>query len=225
MGNDTLLGGTDGDDTLYGGSGNDLLEGGILGNEKLYGGDSNDTIGSATEGNDTLYGGNGNDSLIGSTEGDDTLYGGNGNDTLEGTREGNNTISGGTGDNILVGSSEGNDTLAGGAGNDALTGFGGRNTFKFYSPYQGVDTITDFVAQDTISVSASGFDNLFTGAVTSEQFKIGSAAADQSDRFIYNNTTGALFFDADSTGASSQIQFVQFATNRAITNNNILVIG
>lgn len=224
-GNDTLFGGTDGDDTLYGGSGNDLLEGGILGNEKLYGGDGNDTIGAGTEGNDTLYGGNGNDFLIGSTEGDDTLYGGNGNDTLEGTTEGNNTISGGTGDDILVGGSEGNDTLAGGSGNDTLTGFGGRNTFKFYSPYQGVDTITDFVAQDTISVSASGFDMLTTGAVTSEEFKIGSAAGDQRNRFIYNNTTGALFFDADGTGASSQVQFAQLATDLAITNNNFLVFS
>ncbi|MDD2385047.1 MAG: retention module-containing protein [Sulfurospirillaceae bacterium] len=66
----TIIGGTDGNDTLNGTDGNDALYGGA-GDDHLYGG----------AGNDVLHGGDGNDYLDGGA-GKDALYGDAGNDTL-----------------------------------------------------------------------------------------------------------------------------------------------
>ncbi len=54
-------------------------------------------------------------------------------------------------------------------------------------------------------------------------FTIGSAATDDSDRFIYNQTTGGLFFDADGIGVASQMQFAQLSSGLAMTNLDIFV--
>ena len=53
-------------------------------------------------------------------------------------------------------------------------------------------------------------------------FTIGSAATGDRDRFIYNQTTGGLFFDA-GIGAASQVQFAQLSTGLAMTNLDIFV--
>jgi len=63
------------------------------------------------------------------------------------------------------------------------------------------------------------------GSLPSEQFTIGSAATDASDRLIYNKTTGALLFDSDGTGATEQEQFATLSTGLAMTNADIFVIG
>ncbi len=134
------------------------------------------------------------------------------------------------GGNDYLSGGDGNDTLDGGYGSDTLTGGAGADSFSFYPPSQGIDNITDFVvADDAISVSADAFNNfnfgggLTAGAIIPEQFVIGRAAGDASDRFIYNQNTGALFFDADGTGATEQVQFASLSTGLAMTNADILV--
>ena len=90
-----------------------------------------------------------------------------------------------------------------------------------------IDTITDFNSTqgDLIQVSASGFGGGLTlGTLDIEEFTIGSAATTVSDRFIYNNTTGALFFDPDGTGVLEQIQFAQLSGGVGLTNNDIWVV-
>ncbi len=72
---------------------------------------------------------------------------------------------------------------------------------------------------DTLNGNA-GNDTLFGGMGT-VQFTIGSSAADERDRFIYNKDTGALFFDSDGTGALEQMQFAKLATGLAMTNADI----
>jgi Ca2+-binding RTX toxin-like protein len=176
---------------------------------------------------DTLIGDAGNNILDGDLyefpgdEGpggeDDRLYGRDGNDTLLG-RIGNDTL---TGD-------AGNDTLVGGLGNDTLNGGGGGDYFGFNAPTEGVDTIANFIlADDQIVVSANGFGGGLTAgvAITSDQFRIGTAAADASDRFIYNNANGALFFDptGSNNGATDQVRFATLVGAPGITNNNIFV--
>jgi Ca2+-binding RTX toxin-like protein len=124
-------------------------------------------------------------------------------------------LDGGTGDDTLIGGS-GNDTLIGGFGNDVLTGSTGVDFFVLNNPNTGVDSITDFSAvDDTLRVSAAGFGGWLTfgATITSSQFLIGSgavAATNSSQRFIYNTTTGALFFDAD--GNQTGFGAVQVAT-------------
>jgi Ca2+-binding RTX toxin-like protein len=148
------------------------------------------------------------------------LFGDAGNDFLIGSG-GSDTLEGGTGDDTLTGGYlETNNTFTGGAGADI---------FKYYSPTEGIDTITDFsVVDDTIHVSADplyGFGSGLTNgaAITTDQFVLGTAAVDKSDRFIYNQNTGALFFDSDGTGENGQVQFVSLPTGLAMTNADIFV--
>ena len=177
---------------------------------------------------DTLIGDAGNNILDGDLyefpgdEGpggeDDRLYGRDGNDTLLG-RIGNDTL---TGD-------AGNDTLVGGLGNDTLNGGGGGDYFGFNAPTEGVDTIANFILvdEDLIVVSANGFGGgLTVGAtITPEQFRLGTVATDTSDRFIYNNANGALFFDRTGSdyGATDQVRFATLVGVPGITSNDIVV--
>ncbi|HAG83827.1 MAG TPA: calcium-binding protein [Cyanobacteria bacterium UBA12227] len=175
--------------------------------------------------NNRITGNSGNNILNG-LAGNDTLIGLAGNDTLNGGA-GNDSLTGGAGNDILVGDL-GNDQLIGSAGSDRITGGAGVDSFYFYRKTEGVDTITDFrVIDDTIYVSKAGFGGGLTSgkAITSGQFRLGSSAGDSSDRFIYNKTTGALFFDTDGTGISKQIQIAQLSTGLAMTNQDIAVFA
>lgn len=138
---------------------------------------------------------------------------------------GNNQLNGGNSNDILIGGSS-NDTFVGGLGNDTLTGGTGSDVFIINTPSEGIDNITDFSSlDDTIYVSKIGFGGgLSEGILQSTQFFIGSLAQDSSDRFIYNNNTGGLFFDADGIGSSGQIQVAQLAIGLAMTNTDIFVI-
>ncbi|MBN3926428.1 trypsin-like serine protease [Nostoc sp. NMS4] len=147
-------------------------------------------------------------------------------DTANINETGNNRLNGGNSNDILIGGS-GNDTFVGGLGNDTLTGGSGSDVFIINTPSEGIDHITDFSSlDDTIYVSKVGFGGgLSEGILQATQFFIGSVAKDSSDRFIYNNNTGGLFFDADGTGSSGQIQIAQLAIGLAITNRDIFVIA
>lgn len=204
-----------GDDRLLGGSNNDVLGGGDN-NDYLSGGDGYDVL-SGGKGDDQLYGG----------DGWDILDGGDNNDYLDGGR-GNDFLTGGTGDDRLIGGEDA-DILNGGIGKDTLTGGAGRDLFFFNAPTEGVDTITDFVvSQDLIVLSATGFglpSNGLLTPLTAGQFRLGSSAQSATDRLIYVSNTGALYFDADGTGAIAQVQIAQLSTNLNLTSNNFFLIG
>jgi Ca2+-binding RTX toxin-like protein len=135
-----------------------------------------------------------------------TLYGDAGKDTLTGGKN--------------------DDILKGGDGNDWLTGGAGADKFVYENPFQGIDTIKDFQAgKDTIVVSAEGFrGGLVAGNVLlSNQFTLGSSAGDSSDRFIYNNNTGALYWDLDGTGSVGQIKIATLSGKPALNYTDISV--
>ncbi|MBD2355773.1 hypothetical protein H6G41_14280 [Tolypothrix sp. FACHB-123] len=152
------------------------------------------------------------------TSKNDIITTGAGNDTVNGGA-GNDRINGGAGDDILVG----------GLGNDTLTGSSGADKFTVNAANQGIDVITDFLSSqgDKIYVSASGFGGgLVAGAtITSEQFVLGTAAGDVSDRFIYNSTTGNLLFDIDGTGSLAATQIAVLSSKPALSYSDILVIA
>ncbi|MEQ9666817.1 hypothetical protein [Coleofasciculus sp. G2-EDA-02] len=114
---------------------------------------------------------------------------------------------------------------SGGSGNDLLHGGSGADKFAFYSKNEGIDTIIDFdVRSDKIQVDDRGFGGgLRRGTLDSSQFTIGSRASDRSDRFIYNNRTGALFFDADGIGGSAQVQFATLDRGLNLSSSDIVV--
>ena len=233
-----------GNDTLVGGAGNDSLNGGS-GIDRLTGGNGNDTytietVGdlvvetnavAATGGTDTVLSSLAAFTLTTNVE-NLTLTGssainGTGN-TLNNVITGNaaaNSLSGGLGNDALIGGA-GYDTLVGNGGADTLTGGAGSDCFNFSSRIEGVDRITDFnVADDTIVVSAAGFGSgLVAGAaIAATQIRIGSAANSASQRFIYNATTGGLFFDPDGNGITAQTQLATLITGLAMTNADIFI--
>ncbi len=160
-----------------------------------------------------------------------------GTGNINGTgHEGSNIIAGNDANNILYGK-QGYDTILGNAGDDRIVGginddtlTGGAGADRFYRKYSttGIDIITDFqVGEDTLCFSASGFGGgLVSGDVISaDQFTIGMAAADINTCFIYNSATGALFFDADGTGSTGQVQIATLSTGLAMTNADIFVFA
>jgi Ca2+-binding RTX toxin-like protein len=130
-------------------------------------------------------------------------------------------------DVTVLSGGDGNDILVGGFGNDTLIGGSGSDKFTFNSPTDGIDTISDFNAGegDQILVSVSGFGGgLAVGNLPSSQFTLGSSAANAGDRFIYNSSTGALFFDPDGNGLQGQVQLAVLSSNPALTSSNIFVV-
>ena len=217
-GNDYLNGGG-GSDDLNGGAGDDTLKG-AGGNDLMFGNDGNDLL-KGGRGNDEMYGDAGNDTLKGGA-GDDTLTGGSGTDRMFGG-SGNDTLTGGTENDFLNGGS-GDDDLLGGSGNDTLKGGAGSDHFIFNSLSEGIDKIRGFsVLDDIIEVSSSFGGGLSLGVLDASQFVIGSAATDADDRFIYDSTNGKLYFDADGSGASGQVQFAKLSSGLALSHTNILV--
>nr|WP_267921671.1 calcium-binding protein [Nostoc favosum] len=239
------IAGTESDDNIVGSNGNDR----IIGNFTFYVGYREYSSVEVIRGNDTIDGGKGDDLLIvndsGDTEGegitstfnaitnegaitagtnqvsyknierleitgtqyDDLILGSNGNDTLNG--------------------GSGNDTLIGGKGNDSLIGGSGTDTFAFNSFNEGIDGIYDFNAtNELIRVSAAGFGGgLSPGSLKTNQFSIGASATTSTQRFIYNDVTGALFFDQDGSAiAFTQVQFGQLSSGLSLTKNNFVVV-
>jgi uncharacterized delta-60 repeat protein len=124
---------------------------------------------------------------------------------------GNNLLNGLAGNDVIQGG-EGNDTLIGGAGSDFLVGGAGSDVFRFDAALHGtgnVDAISDFICgADRIALENSIFRALKkTGALSSQNFQLGSSAADKDDFIIFNPTTGELFYDADGVGRGTQVKF------------------
>ena len=129
------------------------------------------------------------------------------------------------GNDTLLGQG-GDDRIVGGRGNDSLTGGTGVDQFWRWRSTTGIDTITDFqVGIDKLYISARGFGGGLVGgaSLSAAQFTLGTAATDSSDRFIYNSSTGALFFDVDGTGATAQVQIATLQTGLALTNADIRI--
>jgi Ca2+-binding RTX toxin-like protein len=141
---------------------------------------------------------------------DDSLVGGAVNDTLVG--------------------GEGKDTLVGGAGIDSLVGGAGADNFVFNSPSEGFDWILGFNSSqgDVINVSATGFaGGLTAGPLGAAQFRSGAginSAATADQRFIYNTTNGALWFDVDGVGGAASVRIANLLSAPTFTASNIVVI-
>ncbi|MEH2289026.1 MAG: calcium-binding protein [Nostoc sp.] len=198
-----------GNDTIDGGAGDDLLivHNGI-GSEGITSTfNATTNTGSITAGtNGVIYKNIERLDVIG-TNYDDLIVGGNGDDTLKGGL--------------------GNDILIGGKGNDKLYGESGTDTFAFNNFNEGIDKLDDFnTTNELIRVSSAGFGGgLSAGSLQTSQFSIGASATTSTQRFIYNDVTGALFFDRDgSASAFTQVQFGQLLSGLSLTKNNFVVV-
>ena len=207
------------DDTIDGGAGADKMAGGA-GNDTYIVDNTQDAIVEKT----------GTDTVMASVS--YTLAGNVDNLTLTGTDNINgmgNKLA-----NIIVGNA-GNNTLFGGEGNDTVTGGAGADTFVFNSrtsATKNVDTITDFSSSDGDHLQFSSvewFKDLgAAGDLTSDQFWSGAdvtRAHDDSDRLIYNTSTGDLYYDADGLGGRGGILVAHLSGNPVLTYGDIQIIA
>ncbi|HTU10511.1 MAG TPA: Calx-beta domain-containing protein [Allosphingosinicella sp.] len=226
-GNDTLDGGAD-NDTLYGGAGNDALYGGTGTN--YLAGNAGDDIYVIHNGTDTVaeLAGEGADRVYAAIS--YTLGAGQSVETLStdwnaGTAAIN--LTGNALANHLIGN-DGANVLNGGAGNDVLDGKSGADTYAFTTALGagnvdvvfGFQTGIDKIALDDAIFTAVGG----LGTLSASAFHTGSAAADGSDRIVYNSSTGQLFYDADGAGGAAAVQFATLATGLNLSASDFMVI-
>lgn len=204
LGGDDCMWGDGGNDVMDGGDDNDFADGG-KGDDTIYGGNGYDMLRGDAD-NDEIYGGTGNDDMYGG-EGQDKLFGEDGADDLNGGND-DDLISGGLRADLVKGQA-GNDTLIGGQENDTITGGGGNDRFVFDEPLHstGTDIIRDFgLGADKLVFNKTIYTGLSGNSITAAQFltAAGALAATTSEqRFIYNQTTGDLRFDADGIGVAA----------------------
>jgi len=147
-----------------------------------------------------------------------TISGGNGADTITGTASAD----------VLLGGA-GNDTIIGGAGNDTVTLGTGTDTFRFNS-LSGVDMFTDYTpSDDLIQLAKSVFTGLTTasGTLSSAEFVSGAdltAATTADQRIVHNTTNGALYYDADGSGATAAVQIAILTTPLTMTNSEFFIV-
>lgn len=200
---------------LLGGFGDDLLDGGA-GADTLRGGQNDDTY---------LVDAAGDRVIERADEGHDTVRTGIGYElpdhvedlVLTGTR-----AIGGTGNalaNALTGNAAAN-VLAGRQGADTLTGGAGADVFVLDTAFGAgqIDTITDFASrEDRIRLSRAIFTELNGGAeLANSRFVLGAAAGDANDRILFDKAGGAVFYDADGTGAAAAVQILHLEPGTAL---------
>lgn len=240
-GHDNLVGngaanvliGNDGNDKLNGKGGTDLLQGGN-GKDTYF-------INAATEidkneadaGVDTVksnvaY-------TLGAEQENLKLTGGA---SINGTGNGGDNVIKGNGAANSLDGGAGADTLSGRIGKDVLTGGTGTDIFRFDSKIGGgnVDRIEDFTPSedvlhlpDTIflRLKAAIRDETGSGpvAIRAGEFASnpGGTPIDKSDRILYNEDKGTLYYDPDGTGAKAAIKIAVLTGAPALEFDDILV--
>lgn len=241
-GDDRLMGG-DGSDSLIGGDGNDRLDGGG-GIDYMVGGAGDDTyvVDDARDYPSEEAGG-GTDKVLASVSFTLRVYVENltltGPDAIDGTGNelanrltGNgaaNTLTGLDGKDVLFGGG-GDDVLIGGAGADTLTGGAGADSFVFNTlgAASDKDTIKDFASgEDHVVLARSAFAAFAgdpAGALSASEFTIGTAATTASQHLIYNDATGALYYDDDGSGKHAKVEIAVLSGHPALTAGDVLLI-
>ncbi|HEV2865608.1 MAG TPA: calcium-binding protein [Allosphingosinicella sp.] len=135
---------------------------------------------------------------------------------------GTNYLDGADGDDVLSGG-DGADLLHGGAGNDTLEGGASNDGFFFATALDAttnVDRLLDFVTGvDVIGLYREVFAGIAAdGTLAAGAFRIGTSAGDQSDRIIYDQATGSIYYDADGTGTAAQILFATVTPGSVLSN-------
>ena len=195
-------------------------------------GTAGDAAGDKFYGIEGLEGSNYADTLTGDGQGN-TLYGWGGNDLLLG--EGDAYIMATTTSRVATAPTR----SPAAAAYDWLLGNAGRDVFRFdVSPLKtrldngagiaGVDTLADFsAAEDRIALETSAFGFAPTaydawgspvdGVLSASAFKLGTSATTTAHRIVYDQASGAIYFDADGFGGKAQVQFAKVAAGTALT--------
>ena len=213
-GNDELLGEGD-NDALIGGAGSDRLDGGAGIDVAVY---ENSTAvivdlsqGTAKEGSESI------DTLVAV----ENIIGSSYSDRLLGNDEAN-SLTGGGGADFLAGKG-GDDLILGGEGEDILEGGEGQDTFLYLNFDEGIDRIKDFeVGVDRIKLFTEGFGTQFAAGTLSENYFIeGTKAIAAEQHFIYDRSSGKLYFDLDGLGTIEPVLIITFDGSPALSAKDI----
>jgi serralysin len=125
-----------------------------------------------------------------------------------------------------------NNTLRARDGNDTVTGGGGNDFFDFTTaPSAGnADTITDFASIDQLRFEDGAFTAIGatgTWAAGDARFWAGAGVTgghDASDRVVYDTSTGALYYDADGSGAGAAVLVATLQGAPTVSATDITVI-
>jgi VCBS repeat-containing protein len=242
-GNDSLDGSV-GSDRLYGDAGNDVLVGGSSANI-MDGGTGVDTM-TGGGGNDSYYVDQSTDVIIELALGGADLVRSTvsytlsdyienivlkGADAIDATGNSlSNRLVGNAASNVLVGLG-GNDRLDGGVGDDRLISGTGRDIVTGGADHDdfvfaefgtaNYDQVTDFnAAFDTIQLSATAF-GLDVGALDATEFAFGTKATNATQRIIYDQAHGDLYYDADGNGAGARQLIASLVDGTVLTFDDI----
>ncbi len=146
------------------------------------------------------------------------------------TKDGDPAIFNGIGnglDNTIIGTPFAN-TIVGREGKDTLKGQRGADTFVFDRAIgpDNVDRIIDFNVNeaaegDRLLMKGSVFGGMAAGGLAADAFATGTAAQDANDRFLFDQGSGRLWFDADGAGAGDQVLIATFEQNAIVTAGDI----
>jgi Ca2+-binding RTX toxin-like protein/subtilisin-like proprotein convertase family protein len=243
-----LVGGLGNDTVVGNGSANYLFGGG--GADNVYGQAGADYL-SGDAGGDNLWGGAGADQHIGGNDAgvdyaryDDANWG---NLTIRldapasnvgavavgDTYTGIEGLVGGLGNDVVIGNASANYLFGGGAndyidgraGNDYLSGGAGADRFVFNLAFgaTNMDTIADFVhLTDDIVLSQTIFAGI-GATLDASEFQIGTADA-ATDRIIYNNVTGQLFYDSNGNTVGGMTQFASVTAGTVLSVADFVMV-
>ena len=164
-------------------------------------------------GADTIFGRGGRDALFGDA-GHDKLWGDDSTRRQQGAA-----------DQLLGG--RGDDTLIGGAGIDTLSGGVGEDVFAFVSRgARNRDVITDFNGrQDELHFDNDAFSAFsYTGQLRAKDFVLGRSAQDGADRFIYQKSTGNLWYDADGSRSGNKVLVAELEDGTTLSASDIFIL-
>jgi Ca2+-binding RTX toxin-like protein len=74
---------------------------------------------------------------------------------------------------------------------------------------------------DRLYMKGTVFGGMAAGVLAAEAFVAGTAAGDADDRFIFDQGSGQLWFDADGSGAEAQQLITTFEQNAVVTAGDI----
>ena len=225
---------------LRGGAGDDELKG-YSGDDRLFGGEGDDILDGGT-GADFLAGGFGidmatyenaasavtvslsNPAVNAGEAAGDTF---NNVENLRGSDFGD-ILNGNTGANVLEGL-DGDDFLRAYQGFNTVTGGAGDDTFIFSSALgaASLTEVTDFTSgEDMFWLEDSIFDGLTAGALATASFASNTTgqAGDVSDRIIYNESNGFLYYDEDGSGAGGRVYFARLDAGLSLSASDFEVV-
>ena len=124
---------------------------------------------------------------------------------------------GGSGDDVFIGNQV-NNVFTGNAGADQFV-------FKLSPGENNIDTITDFISGvDIIKLDDSAANLGSTGVLTADAFYVGISAHDSTDRIVYDQKAGALYYDVDGSDPVAAVQFAQLDKHVAVAYSDFHII-